>query len=497
VLAPEAPKIAGWLEKRKYLLLILLTFMYLAGALGQAGGRPFWYDEIFTLIAAKSPDLATTWKVAVATDANPPLPHLLTHISIRLFGLNEVSARLPAIAGFWVLCLCLFRLVERRKGAVYGLCALLMPTLTYAYFYATEARAYGLELGFAGIALAAWQSAAEKRYRYVALPALALALACIMLCHYYGVLVYLPVAGAELWRAWRARRVDWGVWIALAVGGQPLVWRLETILGAVGGFTHTWAPVYLRQGLEFWEGGLAPGAAFAALFVGVLALARCRAGVIGADEDVVPEHEWVAGALLLAIPIAAVTGALLVTHTFTERYALLGLAGFCLLTPLVAAEFFGRRGTGGIVLLSVMFGGAAIRLMDHAAKGNPYENEPVLKEALEQGPVVIPDGQLFMQMWHYAPERLKPRLMYLADDAAALKYLGFDSIESSLRGLLPWAPVHVMEYREFAQPGREFLLYQNSLRPGWVLSRVADDGASSSIRKVALFRQLVSVRLRN
>jgi 4-amino-4-deoxy-L-arabinose transferase-like glycosyltransferase len=471
--------------------------MYLAGAMGQAGGRPFWYDEIYTLIAAQSPDVATTWKVAVATDANPPLPHVLTHISIRLFGLNEVSARLPAIVGFWVLCLCLFRFVERRKGAVYGLCALLMPTLTYAYFYATEARAYGLELGFAGIALVAWQSAAEGRYRYVALPALAVALACIMVCHYYGVLVYLPLAGAELWRARRARRVDWGVWVALAVGCAPLVLRLETIRSTVGGFTHTWAPAYLRQGLEFWEGGLAPGAAFAALFVGVLALARRRSGVIAEDEDVVPGHEWVAGVLLLAIPLAAVIGGLLVTHTFTERYALMGLAGFCLLAPLVAAEFFGRRGAAGIMLLSVMVWGAAIRLMDHTSKGNPYKNEPVLAEALEQGPVVIADGQLYMQMWFYAPERLRPRLVYLTDDAAALKYLGFDSIETSLRALAPWAAVRVMEYSEFAKPGKEFLVYQNSLRPGWILARVVGDGASASIRKVAILRQLVSVRLRD
>ena len=494
MLAPEAPKIAGWLEKRKYFLLILLTTLYLAGTIGRAGGRPFWYDEVFTLIAAKSPDLATTWRVATAIDTNPPLPHLLTHIAIRCFGLNEVSARVPAMAGFWVMCLCLFRFVERRKGAVYGACALLLPVLTRAYFYATEARAYGLELGFVGIALVAWQSAAEGRRRAVALPALALSLVCIVMCHYYGVLAYLPLVGAEALRARQTRRVDWGMWTALAAGGVPLAWRLATIVGVVQSYSHTWAPAYLRQGLEFWETGLAPGAAFAVLFVGLLALARRRAPIPAGEEDMVPQHEWVAAVLLLAIPLAAVVGALLVTHMFTERYALMGLAGFCLLTPMVAAEFFGRRGAAGVLLLGVLFAGANIRLMDHAVDGNPFDGEPVLKEALEQGPVVIPDGQLFMQMWHYAPERLKMRLVFLADDAAALKYLGFDTIEG-IRILLPWVPIRVIEYREFAKPGKEFLLYQNSLRPGWVLSRVVDDGANTAIRKVALFRQLVSVRL--
>lgn len=497
VLAFDAPKIVGWLETRRYFLLILLTAIYLAGTAGRAAGRPFWYDEVITLIAAKSPDLATTWRAAIATDANPPLPHLLTHISIRWFGLNQVSARLPAIAGFWVLCLCLFQFVQRRKGAVYGLSALLLPILTGAYFYATEARAYGLELGFVGLALAAWQSAAEGRRRAVALPALALSLACIMMCHYYGVLAYLPLAGGEAMRVRRARRLDWGVWIALAVGGLPLVWRVAAILGVVKGFSHTWAPAYLRQGLEFWETELAPGAAFAALFVGLLALVGRRAPVVAEDEDAVPEHEWVAGALLVATPLAAVIGGLLVTHMFTERYALMGLVGFCLLTPMVAAEFFGRRGAAGVVLLGVLVWGVTIRLIDYPVKGNPFESEPVLKKALEQGPVVIPDGQLFLQMWQYAPERLKPRLLYLADDAAALKYMGFETIDGGIRVLRQWAPVQVTEYSEFAKPGREFLVYQSSLRPGWVLSRVMADGANAGIRTVAPYRELVSVRLRD
>jgi hypothetical protein len=186
---------------------------------------------------------------------------------------------------------------------------------------------------------------------------------------------------------------------------------------------------------------------------------------------------------------------LLVTHMFSERYALMGLAGFCLLTPMVAAEFFGRRGAGGIVLLGVLAWGATIRLVDYAPKGNPFAGEPLLMEALEQGPVVIADGQLYMQMWQYAPERLKARMLFLADDAAAVKYMGFETIDGGIRALIAWAPVQVKEYAEFARPGREFLVYQNALRPGWVLSRVVADGASVTIRRVAIFRELVSVRL--
>jgi hypothetical protein len=502
MLVPDSAKIIGWLERRKYFLLILLTAMYFAGAVGRAGGRPFWYDEIITLIAAKSPDLATTWKLAMVTDVNPPLPHLLTHLSIQWFGLTEVTARLPAIAGFWLLCGCLFQFVRRRKGIVYALIALVLPVLTGAYFYATEARAYGLELGFTGLALLAWQTAAEGRRRVGALAVLTLSLAGLLLCHYFAVLVYLPLAGGEVTRWRRTRRPDWGMWVALAMGCLPLVWRATAIVGVVKGFSQTWAPAYLRQGLEFWGSGLAPGAAFAALFVGLLALAGRRGPQVSPDEDAVPEHEWVAGALMTAIPISAVIGALLVTHMFTERYALMGLVGFCLLVPMVAAEFFGRRGAAGIVMLVVSVWGMAIRLIDYPVSGNPFEAEPILKEALEHGPVVIPDGLLFLQMWQYAPERLKTRLVFLADDTAALKYMGFATVDGGVRVLRPWSSVQVIEYSDFSRPGREFLVYQSPLRPGWILpgwllARVVDDGANATIQKVAPYRELIKVRLRD
>jgi hypothetical protein len=133
-------KIAAGIEARSRLLLILFTAIFVLCAISRANGKPFWYDEIITLIAAKAPTLYAAFRAAAATDANPPVPHLLMHLAIRWFGLNELTARLPAIIGFWTLCLSLYVFVARRKGAMYGLCALLMPCLTRAYYYSAEAR---------------------------------------------------------------------------------------------------------------------------------------------------------------------------------------------------------------------------------------------------------------------------------------------------------------------------------------------------------------------
>jgi hypothetical protein len=127
---------------------------------------------------------------------------------------------------------------------------------------------------------------------------------------------------------------------------------------------------------------------------------------------------------------------------------------------------------------------------------HPWTDEPILVKALQTGPVVVADGQLFLQMWLYAPEAYKKKILFLADDAAANKYMGFDALDFGLRGLRPWSSVQVIPYQEFAAPGREFLLYQNPLKPGWLLSKIVADGGSADLVELTNFRQLYRARLK-
>jgi hypothetical protein len=75
--------------------------------------------------------------------------------------------------------------------------------------------------------------------------------------------------------------------------------------------------------------------------------------------------------------------------------------------------------------------------------------------------------------------------------------MGFDTIEGGIRVLRGWAAVNVMEWGEFTHGTREFMAYQSSLRPGWVLARVVEEGATVEVKKTALYRELVRVRLRD
>jgi len=496
----DAQHLAVTLNRRRYLVLLLLSLFYAAGAVRHAHSKAFWYDEVITLISASAPDAASAWKTALQTDANPPLPHLLTHFSMRWFGPGEIAVRLPAILGFWIFCLCLFRFTRRRLGIYYALVALLLPIATQAYGYAYEARAYGPELAFCGLALVSWQMAAENFRRLPACPILALSLICALLCHYYAILLYVPLAGGEAFRSWRARRIDWSIWVALAFGGAPVVWRLATISRVVHAFSqNTWSPAYPEQVMEFWENSLQHTLSFVVLLAAIVALwmigGHARTDAPRTLPPALADHELVLGTLFLAIPILAVGAGLAVTHMFTARYALLSLTGVALLAPMIAAWLSDGRALPGFLLLLIALIPLAFVAIEVPPRANPNAGEPVLVKALQQGPVVVADGQLFLQMWHYAATPLKSNLLFLADNAAAVKYMGFDAIDGGVRALRPWAPVPVVEYKDFAAPGREFLVYQNTLRPGWLLASVIAGGGSAELVAYANQRQLYRVRL--
>ena len=60
---------------------------------------------------------------------------------------------------------------------MWGVVAMLFPLSTHIYYYASEARGYGLVMGFTAMAVLTWLMATEPRRRAVFLPLLAVSLA--------------------------------------------------------------------------------------------------------------------------------------------------------------------------------------------------------------------------------------------------------------------------------------------------------------------------------
>jgi 4-amino-4-deoxy-L-arabinose transferase-like glycosyltransferase len=192
-----------FLDRRRKLLLLLCTVSYAYVTCHRASRKLFWFDELFTVhISALSSPWPIWNALANGVDFNPPLLYILTWLSQTIFGIGQVATRLPAIVGFWVFCLCLFKFVAVRSTALAGFISLAFPLITPAYWYAYEARSHGAVLGFCGLALISWQAATSRtNHRLGPVFGLFASMACALATHSYAFLLLIPFAVGELARS--------------------------------------------------------------------------------------------------------------------------------------------------------------------------------------------------------------------------------------------------------------------------------------------------------
>jgi uncharacterized membrane protein len=108
-----------------------------------------WDDEFFTFYLSKTASWGDLWRaLSTGADQHPPSFYYLTHVIFKVAGTSHLTLRLTALLGFALSCLCLYEIARQVMGRRWGLPAMLLPLTTPALYYATEARGYGLELGF-------------------------------------------------------------------------------------------------------------------------------------------------------------------------------------------------------------------------------------------------------------------------------------------------------------------------------------------------------------
>jgi 4-amino-4-deoxy-L-arabinose transferase-like glycosyltransferase len=259
-----------------YVLMGLLMVYSTIRSVLAAAGRPFWFDELFTLTVSQQ----GSWKGIMgalrnAADSHPPLFYVIEHFSTGLFRNTEIALRLPSILAFQCTLVCVFVYVKKRRGEVVAfLCALFMPMTVVFQYYATEARAYSMVVACVAFALVCYQRARFPIWAVF----LAMSLALAEAVHYLAVLAMVPFEIAEALVFLRTRKVRWAVWGALVVGTLPLLifWNLLAIFK-----THFGPGLYSR----FFQFSLIPriyGEPFVTdskLGAGVGALALC--GIVG------------------------------------------------------------------------------------------------------------------------------------------------------------------------------------------------------------------------
>ena len=379
-LYPAADRLSGIVERYWYIPVLFLAIGYFSDTLFRASRKLFWFDEIFTVYLSRMPDLKSLWHVLLAgVDFNPPLLYILTRFSNSLFGESQASTRIPEIIGFWIFCLCLFRFVWRRSSAISGLISMMFPMVTLAYWYAYEARPYGIELGFCGIALLCWQAAADRNSTRVGwLLGLGVGLVGGLLSHGYGFLVFLPLTFGEITRTLERRRVDWAVWATIAISSAAVFVLLpeSRALKAMvipGTVTHASMAGLVANYIAY----LKPAAYVA---IGWLAL-MCFAGVRTPSLPSVPGqnphlHETLALLVFLAIPACQCLVAWLTGAPPIARYSICWIAGpACLLgfssarRPVVAV--------GTLILILAQFGVNALKFKSGSILIEPSVGHPI------------------------------------------------------------------------------------------------------------------------
>ena len=473
-------------ERRRLLLLGVVSFVYFAATSLLASRKPMWNDELFTYFIAQAPTLSGIWSALLTgADQNPFPFYVLTRWSLGLFGVNEWALRLPEMIGVWVPGLCLFHIVARQTEGLYGLVAMVFLFVTGANFYSYEARPYGLVLAFSSLAWLFWQHATYGQSRKLYVLGFAASLAAAVCSHYYAVFVFVPIGIGEFVHSIVRRRIDWPIWVAMMGALSPLLLMAPLIQQATTYSRGFWARPSLHSIPDAYSVPLMPTPllVLAVLILsGIYSLtisARLRAQAT-ARYALVPLHEVAVVVGFVALPVIAILATMLTTGAFTFRYALPCVLGVSVLVAVAMARLFQGPAVLGIIILFLScagFGMLSVRnlhMTPEASLGKVYEL--IGREPITSLPVVVSDAHSFMMLSHYAPRGLSSRLVYLADPHASLLHLGYDTIDRGILDLRPWFNFHIEEYGRYLEAQPRFFVYVSGGRLGglnWLLTELA------------------------
>ena len=478
-------------------LVGVFTVAYFAATCDRASLKPFRDDELSTYEIAVMPTAGDVWRAWLESpDGLPPVTHLSAHFLGSALGFSHVTVRLPDIVGFWLMCVCIFVFLSRRVCPLLAAVGMLLPvTVPAAYFYAYEARGYGMVLAFSGAAVVCWDLAPHTGWRRVALLGLPASLGAAIATHPYAVLMVVPLALAELARTVERRRVDWLVWMGLVVVGvlllpanpvmsrmRRLSWVVEYSVGH-----RVSVPQLMELALQFLS--------IPATYVGLLALVcigrQSRPGRLTSPttrEGRLPLSDWVLVIGLMALPALGWLLAYLVTGAVLFRYVIAAVIGFSLGITFLCWVAVRRRPEIALLLaawVAVTAAGSAIAARyvqrttlttAHVAAGRGCFRLLKLWEQLPPDglPIVVSEFYYFSQIHHYASEALKQRLVFLTDQGR---------FGAEIEGRAPfYAKVcgeHIEGLEQFVRSHRSFYLYDCG-GPGKlpIIERLLGAGAS-------------------
>lgn len=481
VLSQRLYAIADAIERTWWIVPALISAAYFPIAVLIAVKRPLWNDELFTWYIGSLPSMQQVWDALLTgVEQLPPFFFAVTRLAAAP-GMSALTIRLPAILGFWVLMLCLYAFVSRHCGRLLGGIATLVPCLTGAFYYASEARPYGLVLGFAGLALLAWQRAGIGKSMWWSL-LLWITLACAYSCHYYAVFIAVPVAAGELARLIRTRRFNAPVWLAIVLSPAVLLLYLPLLRAARSFSVHFWAHPdagALKVTLLDLTRPAGPTLFVVAIVVCIyVARRRGQAGSLASAS--IPPAEIVVAFAFALLPFYVLLAAKALGGAYTQRYVIAAVMGMALLICFGLHRLVPNARVlqlGVFVLFSVVFVAYQVwhyRTSIEVQRSDRLTTYHFLQRRSGGQPILIGDPHLFFELSH-AFRGGDLQFIYAADPQFALQYTGTDSVERSLIGMARFAPVKIVDWTQLNTRGGSYLVYGAPLAYDWLV-RVITSG---------------------
>ncbi|HZS54831.1 MAG TPA: glycosyltransferase family 39 protein [Bryobacteraceae bacterium] len=485
---------SDFVESHGVLTVCIFSVIYWIVTCALGASKLLWYDELWTYYPAKLKTAVDTWNFFMrGNDLHTPLASLAVRAATALFGNNELGIRIPVIAAYWFMCVCIYAFVSRCCSRVFAAAAMMFPLIASTYYYATEARPYGIVLGFSAAAILCWQraSSCQQRMPWWIL-ALWLSLTLAVCAHFLALFLAIGLFFGEAVKTIRNKRLDTPVVAALILGVAPILFFVPAALRArqiyAGSF---WSRPGLMDVANTYRDLI--NLAFFALLAGLILWAIASLYTKKQKQALemrLPRHEVFAVSTLALLPVYTLP-VFFVLGSFVPRYLLYTIVGLTIsLAMLAYRSSKGDRLLGGALLL--VFSGWFLFKAPSAIHANisergghflgpaqPYENTLWMAQIERSNlPVVLTPAVFYLQFQHYAPLHVKERAYYLLSKEDSLRYTGTSTGEINLALLSRVIPIKAVDYGKFLPANPHFLVCAEMTNPTWVVQKLVDEGIS-------------------
>jgi hypothetical protein len=480
-----------FLERHPEVLFSIIVLLSLLSMILQSQSKLLWHDELYTYYIAQAPNLSTLLDQTRTLDLNPPLSYLFVRALFLVFPASATVCRIPSMVGF-VLCMgCVYWLLRRKLGAVWGIVGVLFLATGDAFPFAFEARPYGLMLGFVSLAFVGWQKATNDAKSPLGLSLLIFGGLGALLSHVFATFAWMILILAELVRVTACRRLNWQVLLALLI---PLI------------AVVTYVPLITNYGVSYYPVALVPtpqtmlGFYIVILFQSAFAL-LCVTIVtqfVAGQPTLKPRVKLPVSAAELfallgffAVPAILLLYLMHVHGAFFFRYGIMANFAIATLIPIFLAWFTrGNRTVAWITALALFVWSLlpahilipAIhprRLSLSISKPGACEACVLANRTAPALPFVDASGLTFIEMDSREDAGFLSRVYYLTDPSASVRYAHANIFERMqvVKNAFP-IRANVEQYSVFVREHPTFLVFGTYDYPeDWLLRKLQADGA--------------------